>query len=111
MAWTIDSALDDDLINDLIRYDKIGTYEFRIGDLDTIVTVEVSRLPAREEAVYRRSHDIHTPVQAGPYHQSRPYWDSVPYALHQAIDSLTSYYRDAVKAGHTPNENWLKPLR
>jgi hypothetical protein len=107
MAWTIDTALEDKLINNVIRNDKIGTYEFRVGVLNTTVTVEVYRLPNGDEAVYRRSHDIHTPGQLGPYRQSRPYWDNVPYALHQAIDSLTSYYRNAVNAGYTPDESWL----
>ena len=107
MAWTLDTALDDESINVINRNDHLGVYEFRLGDLETVVTIQVTRLPASDEAVYHRSHAIHTPTQAGPYHQSRPYWDDVPYALHQAVSSITQYYRDAVKAGHRPQESWL----
>ena len=107
MAWTIDDALDDSLIEIVNRDDSLGIYEFRLGQLDTIVSVQVSRLPGSDKAIYARSHAIKTPVQAGPYHQSRPYWDDVPYALHQAISSLTQYYEQAVSAGHEPKESWL----
>lgn len=107
MAWTIENALEDDLVDIVNRDDHLGIYEFRLGGLETVVSVQVSRLPDSNEAVYHRSHAINTPTQAGPYHQSRPYWDSVPYALHQAISSLTQYYDEAVKAGHDPQESWL----
>ena len=107
MPWTLDKALDDDLITFTHRHDALGYYEFRVGNLKTVVTVQVSRLPKSEEARYILSHAIKTPTQAGPYYQSRGYWDDVPYALHQAISSLTQYYREAVKAGHEPQESWL----
>jgi hypothetical protein len=107
MAWTIDKALDDDLIHLENRNDDLGVYEFRVGELDTIVSVDIGRLPSSDEAKYHRSHNIKTPKQAGPHRQSRPYWDDIPYALHQAISGITSHYRDAVKAGHKPDESWL----
>jgi hypothetical protein len=107
MAYTIEKALDDDLIELVNRNDDLGIYEFRVGVLDTIVTVEIGCLPTSERARYHRSHDIKTPSQAGPYHQSRYVWDDVPYALFQAIDSITSYYRMGVKDGYAPQESWL----
>lgn len=107
MPWTIDSALDDRDIEILNRDDEMGICEFRIGVLKTVISIQVTRLPGKERAVYTRSHAIHTPLQFGPYRQSRPYWDDVPYALHQAINSITSYYRQAVEAGHVPEDSWL----
>ena len=107
MAYTIERALDDKLIELVNRNDDLGIYKFRVGVLDTIVTVEIGRLPASERARYHRSHDIKTPSQAGPYHQSRYDWDDVPYALFQAINSITSYYRMGLEDGHTPDESWL----
>jgi hypothetical protein len=53
------------------------------------------------------THAIHTPVQAGPYRTSRPYWDDPAYALEMTINGFTRYYEDAVGAGHTPNPSWL----
>lgn len=107
MPWTIDNALNDDLLDIVERNDEYGEYAFRVGELETVVTVTVRRLPQSEQATFRRSHSIHTPVQLAPYHTSRSYWDDVPYALHQAINGITSYYRQAVEAGHSPSESWL----
>ncbi|WPZ30778.1 hypothetical protein T8A63_07385 [Sulfitobacter sp. OXR-159] len=107
LGWDIEDALDDDLITIVHRDDDLGVYEFRVGELQAIVTVQVSRLPTSERAIYYRSHAIHTPIQATPYHQSRSTWDDVPYALHQAISSITDYYSDATRAGHAPEEAWL----
>lgn len=109
MPWTIDNALENDTIHIVERDDAMGFYSFTVGTLSTVVTVEVSRLPNSENAAYRLSHCIHSPTQATPYRQSRPYWDDVPYALHRAISSITDYYREAVRAGHTPAESWLVP--
>lgn len=108
MSWTLNSALDDPDVKLVSRDDLFGAYSFRVGSLDTIVDARLIRSPAGEETRYERSHDIHTPLQAGPYQQGRPYWDDPGYALHQAIESITSYYRLAVKAGHSPDESWLK---
>ena len=107
MPWTIENALSDDLITMVHRDDDFGVYEFRVGSLETVVTVEVRRLPTSEAAVFTRSHSIKAPGQAGAYKSSRPYWDDIPYALHQAIDGITSYYRAAIKEGHVPKESWL----
>jgi hypothetical protein len=107
MAWTIEKALNDDLIHIVNRDDELGVYEFRVGDIETIVTVEIGRLPTSERARYHRSHNIKTPSQSHPYHQSRPHWDNVPYALHQAISSITDYYRMGVKDGYAPSKSWL----
>ena len=71
------------------------------------ITVEIRRSPTSNETHYRRSHAIHTPTQAGPYFQSRYWWDDPAYAMHQAITSLTQYHEEAVRNGHKPKPSWL----
>jgi hypothetical protein len=108
MAWTISDALADPAITLLERDDNRGIYRFRVGDLQTEVTVELCRSPTTDETRYELSHAIHTPTQLAPYIQGRTFWDYPAYALHQAVNSLTSYYNAALKAGHKPQEGWLK---
>lgn len=107
MAWSIDKALEDDLITVLDRNDDIGSYSIRVGSLQTMVHIDLGRLLTSNHVKFQVSHAIHTPTQAGPYRSSRFIEDDAAYALHRAIDGLTSYYRDAVKAGHEPQESWL----
>ena len=109
MPWTLDNALEDDLITVVDRDDSAGFYEVRVGDLNIVVAIKLSRHLDSDTTDFQLSHAINTPVQAGPYRTSTPTADDPPYALHRAIDGLTSYYRDAVKLGHTPQENWLVP--
>lgn len=107
MLRTLDDALKDDLITVLSRDDSLGIYEIRIGDLETVVTIELGRFLDSERTKYRTSHAIKTPSQAGPYWTSIPYGDDPSHALHRAIRGLTDYYRDGVKDGHRPREDWL----
>lgn len=107
MPYAIDSALDDADIQVIERNDDLGEYMITIGSLETYVYITISLLPDGQRARFERSHAIHTPVQAGPYLASRPYWDDLPYALHQAISGLTQYYRAAIAEGHKPQESWL----
>jgi hypothetical protein len=41
MAWTIDSALNDKDITVVERDDGFGSYSLRIGELSTVVSVEL----------------------------------------------------------------------
>lgn len=113
MAWTFDEALADDLVTVVTRDDSAGTFEFQVGELETVITIELGRFMDSEHTKFRRSHAIHTPVQIGPYLPSRDFDDYPACALHRAIDSITDYYRQAVQKGHTPAEDWLVrlPLR
>jgi len=95
--WTLDKALNDDLITVLRRDDENGWYVFRLGKLSTPVTVRLTKKPNRTE--FRASHLIKTPEQAGPYVTSRPWNDNAPLALHDVITGLTMYYRDARPKG------------
>lgn len=107
MPWTLDNALDDELVTVIDRHDDIGNYSIKIGKLETIVEIDLGRLLTSDRVKFRVSHSIHTPLQAGPYRTSRFIEDDAAYALHRAIDGLTSYYKQAVKDGYTPKESWL----
>jgi hypothetical protein len=107
MPHTIDSALDDELVTVLDRHDESGSFAVTIGALDTPVFIELGRFLTTDQVKFHMSHAIHTPVQAAPYRTSMPFGDDAGYALHRAISGLTQYYREAVQAGHEPDESWL----
>ena len=107
MPYTFDTALDDPDITVVDRNDDMGSYTIQVGSLQTHVRIELGRFPNSNDTKFIVSHAINTPTQTGPYRTSRPWADYPEYALHRAISGLTEYYRDAVKAGHNPKENWL----
>jgi hypothetical protein len=107
MPYTIDSALERDLIEIVDRNDDFGSFTIRVGELETPVTIDIGRFLTSENAKFSVTHSIHTPVQGGPYRTSKPYAEDAAYALHRAIDGLISYYEEAVRAGHEPEESWL----
>src|ERR1700730_6270647 len=72
-----------------------------------LVTIDLGRVMDSDETKFRVSHAIKTPMQIAPYRTSIPVADYPAYALHKAITGLTDYYRDAVKNGHKPSEQWL----
>lgn len=106
MSWTIEEVLSDESIE---RVEPcLGGYVFQLKHIPTKITV---LLTANSNGGYdfKLSHAIHTPTQLGPYHPSRPWGDDEAYALHLAVNSITNYYRDALKAGNTPSQDWLIP--
>jgi hypothetical protein len=107
MAWTIEKALEDKNVHLINRNDELGIYEFRIGELKTIITVNVVLSPSGERVKYLSSHTIKTPLQRAPYSQSRDHFDDRPFALHNAINGITLYYERAAHTGLTPTESWL----
>lgn len=107
MAYSFDSALDDDLVTVVMRNDAMGIFEVRLGKLETPVTIDLGQFMDSDQTKFRVSHAIKTPVQIGPYRTSKPFGDYPAYALHRAISGLTDYYRQAVKEGHKPSEQWL----
>jgi len=50
MLWTLDSALDDDLVTVLDRHDDIGSYAIKIGVLNTVVYIDLGRLLTSDAA-------------------------------------------------------------
>jgi hypothetical protein len=107
MPHTIESALQDDLVTVLDRHDDMGSFAINIGMLDTPVFIELGRFLTDDRIKFSVSHSIHTPLQAGPYRTSISFRDDPGYTLHLAISGLTEHYRQAVRAGHTPDESWL----
>jgi len=109
MPHTIDNALDDELIEVVERDDGFGEYAIRLGELETVITIQLRRLVGSEHTEFTVSHAIHTPTQADPYRTSIQYGDYPAQALSSAVFALTQYYRAAVRAGHNPDESWLVP--
>ncbi len=107
MPYTFDSALDDELITVLSRSDEMGEFEVRVDILETPVAIELGRFMTSDHTMFRVSHAIHTPSQAGPYRTSTPHGGYPAYALHKAVSGLPLYYKNAVKDGHVPSESWL----
>jgi hypothetical protein len=111
-AWTVDRALDDDLVTVLDRNDEAGVSRFLLGTLKTPITVSVqgSSLGGHTMFSASASHAIKTPEQQGAYRISVPRREtSAGRALHRAITGLTAHYRLAVEANHPPDESWLLP--
>ena len=79
---------------------------FRLSGIDTEVRIDLEDV-GEGNVRFHRSHAIRTPVQAGPYHPSRDWDDDAAYGLHRAIESLASYHRQALRAGHRPSPSWL----
>lgn len=107
VPYTIDDILGDPLLTVVDRHDEMGSFAIKIGKLQTVVFIELGRFRIDKTTKFHVSHAIHTPKQAGPYRTSKPFDDDWEYALHRAVTGLTSYYNEAVKAGHVPSESWL----
>jgi hypothetical protein len=106
MAWTIDQALEDVSIK-VIRRRPLNEYQFTVGELKTVITIRTYEQTVGGGYIFEQSHFIKTPLQPDYYCTSRPWGDYEAYAVHQAISTITEWYRDAVNAGHTPSESWL----
>lgn len=107
VSYTIDSVLNDPLLTVEDRHDEMGSFAIKIGTLKTVIFIELGRYRTSETTKFFVSHAIHTPGQDAPYKTSKPFADGWAYALHRAVNNLTSYYKDAVAAGHKPAESWL----
>ncbi|HZX18600.1 MAG TPA: hypothetical protein VFF22_17245 [Pseudomonas sp.] len=105
MPWTIENALNDDAIE---RTEETPTgYSFWLKGIPTEIRVVLAVNPTNCGFNFYLSHYIHTPTQAGKYCPSRPWGDYEAYALHLAVTAITQHYKEAITAGHKPNENWL----
>lgn len=107
MPYTFDSALEDEHVAVIHRDDSKGLFAIKLGDLTPEIEIQLGREMDNEGTHFSVSHAIHTPVQTGPYRTSRPWGDYPASALRSAISGLTMYYRQAVNAGHEPNDRWL----
>lgn len=107
MLYTINEILSNPLLEVLDRHDDMGSFAIRLGELQTIVCIELGRYRRSDTTKFLTSHAIHTPVQIAPYHTSLPFGDTWEDALDRAVSGLTTYYEDAIKAGHKPVDAWL----
>ena len=112
LADRLKRVLDDDDLVTVVNFNvSHGVFEFTVGELDLIVTVELGRFLDSNDTKFYRSHAIKTPTQLGPYLPSRTFEDTPEAALCTAVSSITDYFRRAVDAGHVPAEEWLVPTR
>lgn len=107
MARSIDEILAHPLITVEDRHDEMGSFAIKLGSLQTMVFIELGRFRHGQTTKFHQSHVIHTPVQADPYRTSRAFSDSWEDALEDVLRTLTSYYEEAVRKGHKPQESWL----
>ncbi|MFH1226724.1 MAG: hypothetical protein V1701_02320 [Planctomycetota bacterium] len=107
MGWTIESALDDDLISNPRKL--LSGYQFTLGEIPVLITIRLYKQLNGKNVEFEQSHFIHTPIQGGPYMTSIPWNDDEASALHQVISGFTRDYNAAVKQGHKPAESWLVP--
>ena len=106
MPHTIESALDHPHVEFPLKF--LSEYIFQLGDIQQHVTIRLYRPVGGEGVVFRQSHFIKTPSQGGSYRTSRPSNDSEASALNQVVSAMNEYYREAVAAGHHPDETWLE---
>lgn len=107
MPKTIDEALKHKEVTVFRRNDSMGLFEIKIGDLSTVIEIDLIRFLNSEWTEFRVSHSIKTPLQAGPYRTSIPFADCPGGALHKAISGLIDWYRWAIEKGHVPDDSWL----
>jgi hypothetical protein len=79
---------------------------FRLAGIDAVIEIDLEDI-GNGNMRFKRSHAIHTPVQAGPYWPGRDFDDDPAYAMHRAIESIVDYYESAVREGHEPAPGWL----
>lgn len=108
------NAARSDLIQATISQDEIAAFKptysgfsFWLKGIPAEIKIELSINGVHGGFNFHTSHSIKTPLQAGPYHPSRPWGDDASYALHMAVTSITQYYREAVNHGLNPDSNWL----
>ena len=58
---------------------------------------------------FEQSHFIETPVQQSANPDTHERHNRPEAALSRAVESVTTYYEDAVGKGHIPNASWFVP--
>ena len=87
----------------------VSEYTFRLRELSrTKITIRIYQEPDGR-FYFEQSHYIHTPPQASAYTTSITWAESEEEALRRAVDTITSYYKQAIEEGHKPSLDWLEP--
>ena len=105
MPWTIESALENELIQNQRKL--LSEYKFELGEIPVEITIRMYQQLKGNKVEFTQSHFIHTPKQAGPYKTSIPIKDYEAEALHQVVSAFSNYYSQAVSAGCKPSPSWL----
>ncbi len=93
-----------------IEVNCAGTvFRFRIGILWKIITIRL-RQDARGRWEAQCSHVIQTPLQQAAYYSFRMPDRDKDYTLLQAVTAISMFYAQAIEAGCTPSEDWLRPF-
>lgn len=56
---------------------------------------------------FEQSHYIHTPVQDGAHVLTAETHPGPHIALSHAVESITTYYEEAIGRGHEPSADWF----
>lgn len=89
----------------------VGEYSFRLEDIpETKIKIRLFKYLDNDNAVYfTTSHYIKTPTQFDAYRTSRNWEYTEEQALNRAIETITSYYQNAIDTGEIPEDSWLIP--
>jgi hypothetical protein len=85
----------------------VNGYQFNLRGTSIVITVNLKEIKKTGKFVFKQSHFIHTPVQAGPYETGHSWGNGEKETLDNALRTFTMFYGDAVIAGHKPNDSWL----
>lgn len=111
MTWTEENVFESKFLIEPRKL--VAEYEFYLDDISVKIGVRIFKdikPNVRSDPYYfSTSHYIHTPEQVGPYTPSGPWTSDPESALHRAVESLASYYREAKEKGHKPSKTWLVP--
>src|ERR1035438_8698860 len=90
-----------------VQRELIREYQFQLKDIPIPITIRLYRRLGTDVIEFRQSHYIRTPVQAGRYRTDSSWGENEAAALRRAIQTLVSFYEDAVRVGKAPAESWL----
>lgn len=97
---------DENIVLDLKQ--KIGEFSFKLEQIEDIeFKIYIYKYMMDDGYWFSTNYFIHTPLQATPYLTSRTRENTYERALKRAIDSITSYYSEAIIKGLKPDKNWF----
>lgn len=92
------------LIRELSVFLEVG-HDFYHPDVK--IKIYLSTTSPTQPYTFDVSHYVHTPTQAGPYVTSRVNASTEEEAINMAISTTTSFLKDAIRADHEPDDDWL----
>jgi hypothetical protein len=105
MSWTVENSFEDNNVKMLLLH--LNLYSFKIGELDTRISIRTYQEVGNDQILFDQSHFIITPIQAGRYITDVNHGETEGIAVHRAVNTIANFYNAAVAAGHTPSEEWL----